>query len=119
MRLRSLLVVSLGLFLGCAHRYQPRGRPVPYEGFYATFPSGLRLVVYEVPHVDRFAVTVSYGSGSAERFRARAEKLGVRAATALIPNLVDDVDTLADLERLEGRLGPATAAALDLLRLTR
>jgi zinc protease len=66
MRLRSLLVVSLGLFLGCAHRYQPHGRPVPYEGFYATFPSGLRLVVYEVPQVDRFAVTVSYGSGSAE-----------------------------------------------------
>ena len=60
-----------------------------------------------------------YGPGSAERFRARAEKLGVPAAAADIPNLVDDVDTLADLERLEGRLGPATAAALDRLRLTR
>jgi 2-phospho-L-lactate guanylyltransferase (CobY/MobA/RfbA family) len=60
-----------------------------------------------------------YGPGSAERFRARAKKLGVPAATAEIPNLADDVDTLADLERLEGRLGPATAAALDRLRLTR
>jgi 2-phospho-L-lactate guanylyltransferase (CobY/MobA/RfbA family) len=60
-----------------------------------------------------------YGPGSAERFRARAQKLGVPAATAEIPNLADDVDTLADLERLEGRLGPATAAALDRLRLTR
>src|SRR5438046_1778348 len=60
-----------------------------------------------------------YGPGSAARFRARAEKLRVRAATAEIPNLADDVDTLADLERLEGRLGPATAAALDRLRLTR
>jgi 2-phospho-L-lactate guanylyltransferase (CobY/MobA/RfbA family) len=60
-----------------------------------------------------------YGPGSAMRFRARAEKLGVPAATAVIPNLADDVDTLADLERLEGRLGPATAAALDRLRLTR
>jgi hypothetical protein len=35
---------------------------------------------------------------------------------AEIPNLVDDVDTLADLERLEGRLGPRTAAALEELR---
>ena len=60
-----------------------------------------------------------YGPGSAERFRARAQKLGVPAATAEIPSLVDDVDTIADLERLEGRLGPATAAALDVLRLTR
>jgi len=60
-----------------------------------------------------------YGPGSADRFRARAEKLGVPAAAADIPNLAEDVDTLADLERLEGRLGPATAAALDRLRLTR
>jgi 2-phospho-L-lactate guanylyltransferase (CobY/MobA/RfbA family) len=60
-----------------------------------------------------------YGPGSAERFRVRAAKLGVSAATADIPNLADDVDTLADLERLEGRLGPATAAALDRLRLTK
>ena len=60
-----------------------------------------------------------YGPGSAERFRTRARKLGVPAATAAIPSLADDVDTIADLERLEGRLGPATAAALDVLRLTR
>jgi 2-phospho-L-lactate guanylyltransferase (CobY/MobA/RfbA family) len=60
-----------------------------------------------------------YGPGSAERFRARAAKLGVPAATAVIPNLVDDADTLADLERLEGRLAPATAAALEELRLAR
>jgi len=60
-----------------------------------------------------------YGPGSAERFRARARKFGVPAATAEIPNLVDDVDTISDLERMEGRLGPAAAAALDALRLTR
>ena len=60
-----------------------------------------------------------YGPSSAARFRARAEKLGVPAATAKIPNLAEDVDTLADLEGLEGRLGPATAAALDRLRLAR
>jgi 2-phospho-L-lactate/phosphoenolpyruvate guanylyltransferase len=57
-----------------------------------------------------------YGPGSAGRFRARAERLGLPAATAEIPNLAEDVDTLADLERLEGRLGPRTAVALGELR---
>ncbi|HYX88363.1 MAG TPA: hypothetical protein VE753_03250 [Gaiellaceae bacterium] len=57
-----------------------------------------------------------YGPGSAERFLARAARLGAPAAIAEIPNLADDVDTLADLERLEGRLGPRTSAALDELR---
>src|SRR5262245_17745869 len=57
-----------------------------------------------------------YGPGSAERFRARAARLEVPVATPAIPNLADDVDTLADLERLEGRLGPRTAAAFDELR---
>lgn len=57
-----------------------------------------------------------YGPGSAERFLARAERLEVPAAIATIPNLADDVDTLADLERLDGLLGPNTAAALAALR---
>jgi 2-phospho-L-lactate guanylyltransferase (CobY/MobA/RfbA family) len=57
-----------------------------------------------------------YGPGSAERFRARAARLGVPSATPAIPNLADDADTLADLERLEGRLGPRTSAALEELR---
>jgi 2-phospho-L-lactate guanylyltransferase len=57
-----------------------------------------------------------YGPGSAERFLARAERLAAPWAVAGIPNLEDDVDTLADLERLEGRLGRHTAAALDAVR---
>jgi 2-phospho-L-lactate guanylyltransferase (CobY/MobA/RfbA family) len=57
-----------------------------------------------------------YGPGSAERFLARAERLDVPAAVASIPNLADDVDTLADLERLDGLVGPNTAAALAALR---
>ena len=40
----------------------------------------------------------------------------VPAVTADIPNLADDVDTLADLERLDGRLGPHTSAVLEELR---
>jgi len=57
-----------------------------------------------------------YGEHSADRFLARAERLGVPAVLAAIPNLADDVDTIADLERLEGRLGTRTAAALEALR---
>ena len=57
-----------------------------------------------------------YGPGSAARFRTRAERLGAAFVSAGVPELADDVDTLADLERLEGRLGPHTAAALDGLR---
>jgi 2-phospho-L-lactate guanylyltransferase (CobY/MobA/RfbA family) len=52
-----------------------------------------------------------YGPGSAERFLALAASRLVE-----IPNLADDVDALADLERLEERLGPHTRAALESLR---
>jgi 2-phospho-L-lactate guanylyltransferase len=53
-----------------------------------------------------------YGPGSAERFRAHAEASGFAAAEAAIPNLSDDVDTTADLERVALRAGPRTQAAL-------
>jgi 2-phospho-L-lactate guanylyltransferase (CobY/MobA/RfbA family) len=52
-----------------------------------------------------------YGPGSAKRFLALA-----RSRVVDIPNLVADVDTLGDLERLEGSIGPKTRAALDRLR---
>jgi 2-phospho-L-lactate/phosphoenolpyruvate guanylyltransferase len=47
-----------------------------------------------------------YGPGSAARFRA----LG--AVAAAVPNLSDDVDTMADLERLMARCGAHTQAVL-------
>lgn len=53
-----------------------------------------------------------YGPGSAARFAALAPSVTLDA-----PNLADDVDTLADLARLEQRLGAHTrraAASLDL-----
>lgn len=53
-----------------------------------------------------------YGRGSAERFRTHAARLGVAAALVSIPNLRDDVDTLADLQRLRLRAGPRTRAAM-------
>jgi 2-phospho-L-lactate guanylyltransferase len=53
-----------------------------------------------------------YGRGSAARFAALAPSLTVDS-----PNLIDDVDTLADLERLAPRVGPHTRAALARVRL--
>jgi 2-phospho-L-lactate/phosphoenolpyruvate guanylyltransferase len=49
-----------------------------------------------------------YGPGSAERFRAQGERLGVDVVPAEIPNLADDVDSIDDLRRLERRVGPRT-----------
>ena len=51
-----------------------------------------------------------YGAGSAARFRRHAEGLGIPWADANLPALAQDVDRVADLEALDGRLGPVTAA---------
>jgi 2-phospho-L-lactate guanylyltransferase len=48
-----------------------------------------------------------YGPGSAARFRSHAP-----FATPSIPELVEDVDTMADFERLAHRAGPRTRALL-------
>ena len=53
-----------------------------------------------------------YGPGSAERFAALAPSRLVDA-----PNLIDDVDTLADLLRLAPRVGPHTRCVLQALHL--
>jgi 2-phospho-L-lactate guanylyltransferase (CobY/MobA/RfbA family) len=53
-----------------------------------------------------------YGRGSAARFAALAPSRLVDA-----PNLVDDVDTVADLERLASRVGPHTRVVLKALHL--
>lgn len=55
--------------------------------------------------VDAGSFRALYGSGSAARF---AEALGARPLD--LPNLADDVDGLADLERLRSRLGPRTSS---------
>jgi 2-phospho-L-lactate guanylyltransferase len=52
-----------------------------------------------------------YGPGSAARFAALAPSRTVDS-----PNLMDDVDTVADLERLEARLGRHTRSVLAALR---
>jgi 2-phospho-L-lactate guanylyltransferase len=56
-----------------------------------------------------------YGPGSAARFRAHAESLGVASVSVVVPNLADDVDTLEDLQRLQLRVGPRSQACLSSL----
>jgi 2-phospho-L-lactate guanylyltransferase len=58
-----------------------------------------------LPEVASFAPL--YGPASAARFRAHAP-----FATVSIPELVHDVDSDGDLERLAGRAGPRTRALL-------
>jgi 2-phospho-L-lactate guanylyltransferase len=58
-----------------------------------------------------------YGRDSASRFRAHARALGLESVSVAIPNLADDVDTVADLERLHLRLGPLSQACLSTLEL--
>jgi 2-phospho-L-lactate guanylyltransferase len=63
-----------------------------------------------LPSVEAFAPL--YGTGSAERFRAHAGRLGLEAVSVALPNLADDVDTMDDLARLQLRVGPRTLACL-------
>ena len=56
-----------------------------------------------------------YGPGSAARFRAHADGLGVTSVSVVVPNLADDVDTLEDLQRLQLRVGPRSQACLSSL----
>src|SRR5262249_17935197 len=53
-----------------------------------------------------------YGPGSADRFREHAARLGLEVVSAAIPNIAEDVDTLADLRRVHLRCGPRTQACL-------
>jgi 2-phospho-L-lactate guanylyltransferase len=52
-----------------------------------------------------------YGPDSARRFHA----LDVDTVSVVVPNLAEDVDTMADLERLQLRCGPRTQSVLAAL----
>jgi 2-phospho-L-lactate guanylyltransferase (CobY/MobA/RfbA family) len=58
-----------------------------------------------LPAAELFAPL--YGHGSAARFISRTG-----AASVVLPNLADDVDTMGDLARVRLRVGPRTQAAL-------
>lgn len=56
-----------------------------------------------------------YGAGSAGRFRAHALALALAVEDLALRNLVEDVDTMSDLERLGRRAGPRTRALLEAI----
>lgn len=62
-----------------------------------------------LPSADAFAPL--YGPGSAERFHVECG-----AVSMALPNLSDDVDTMADLARVQFRVGPRTLVALGQLQ---
>jgi 2-phospho-L-lactate/phosphoenolpyruvate guanylyltransferase len=63
-----------------------------------------------LPSPDAFAPL--YGPSSSDRFRAHGASLGLEVVSVSLPNLVDDVDTMDDLTRLQLRAGPRTQACL-------
>ena len=63
-----------------------------------------------LPRAEAFAPL--YGVGSAARFRAH---LGSGCVTVTLPNLVDDVDTFDDLQRVLSRCGRHTREAFERL----
>ena len=83
------------------------------DALHALAAAGLALVpaadgttnALSLPDPGMFAPL--YGPGSAERFRAHAPFL-----VAEIPDLAEDVDTAADLERLAARAGRRTRGVL-------
>ena len=56
-----------------------------------------------------------YGHESARRFRAHVLSLGLDFEELALPNLVGDVDTLADLDRLGPRGGARTRALVEAI----
>jgi 2-phospho-L-lactate guanylyltransferase len=58
-----------------------------------------------------------YGPGSAGRFKAHAQELGLQPVSVQIPNICDDVDTVDDLRRVGLRAGPRTQATIATLGL--
>ena len=66
-----------------------------------------------LPSPDVFAPL--FGSGSAGQFRAHAVALGLDFEELTLSSLVDDVDTLLDLERVGARVGSRTAELLDAI----
>jgi 2-phospho-L-lactate guanylyltransferase len=87
----------------------------------ATPPAGLALVAAHDGTTNAMSLSAPeafaplYGPGSAVRFRAHAEGLGLASVSVAVPNLADDVDTLEDLQRLQLRVGPRSQACLSSL----
>jgi 2-phospho-L-lactate guanylyltransferase (CobY/MobA/RfbA family) len=97
----------------------PCAVPADLRSLLAATPAGSLALVealdgttnaLSLPSVEAFAPL--YGPSSSDRFREHAASLGLEAVSVALPNLADDVDTMADLTRLQLRAGPRTQACL-------
>lgn len=67
MRLRLLAVSAVVVLSACGPIHpKPKVKPFPYDGFSATYPSGMRLVAYALPHLREATVSASYRVGSVD-----------------------------------------------------
>ncbi|MFT3912898.1 MAG: insulinase family protein [Anaeromyxobacteraceae bacterium] len=73
MRLRPLLAVAL-VATGCAASLpkQYKVRPFPYQGFTANYPTGMRLVAFQLQHMPEMMLSASYRVGSVDDPKGRA-----------------------------------------------
>ena len=97
----------------------PRARPSDLGALAAPAKRGAVAVVaardgttnaLALPYAEVFQPL--YGPGSERRFRAHARALALPLEDLVLRNLVDDVDTIADLERVGPRSGRRTRALL-------
>lgn len=101
----------------------PKARPSDVAALALTARSGEVAVVaardgttnaLALPTADVFQPL--YGAGSAAQFRAHAAALGLVVHDLDLPNLRDDVDTAADLERIGPQAGARTRSLTAVLR---
>ena len=65
-RIAAALSLLVAAHATLAFTTKVKGKPVPYQGYSAMGPSGLRIVAYEIPVSPRATVGVSYRAGSAD-----------------------------------------------------
>jgi 2-phospho-L-lactate guanylyltransferase (CobY/MobA/RfbA family) len=106
----TVLVVNADLPCLCADDLVALAEAVPDDGLAVAPAQDGTTNALGLSRPDLFAPL--YGAGSAEEFRAHASQLGVPSAVVRRPGLTDDVDTLADLERVADRVGPRTREVL-------
>ena len=65
-RAAAALALLLSASSTLAFNSKVKGKPVPYQGYAAQGPTGLRIVAYEIPGSPRATVGVSYRAGSSD-----------------------------------------------------
>ena len=97
------------------HSNVPCAVPDDLRALLAATPAG-GIAAVEGPDGTTNALSISaaetYAPLDASRVRAHARELGLDFVSVAIPNLADDVDTEADVHRLQLRLGPRSQACI-------